>query len=268
MYWLLIEAMYREENTAIAHEDIEAYALAYNIDITTLQSIVDVCINYAHLFESDGAMFWSNSARKRKAEFHSKLKKYSEAGKKGMESRWKNNDVITPLKPRNNTLITGKERKGKENKETKGDDIKNDSPIGESSPPINPPVQMGTGKVPAEYMLLIEAHTDNLGLRQAICDWYLMRKAKGKKFAINTIRALQLNLSRARDYGSETMQIKAFEYATVNSHQGLFYKPDAQQNTNRHPGEDFADRNFQNQHTYTKEQFETMKTGVFDLNEL
>jgi hypothetical protein len=34
------------------------------------------------------------------------------------------------------------------------------------------------------------------------------------------------------------------------------------------PGEDFADRNFQNQRTYTKEDFERMKTNVFDLGEI
>ncbi len=34
------------------------------------------------------------------------------------------------------------------------------------------------------------------------------------------------------------------------------------------PDKDFADRNFQNQHAYTKEQFEAMKTSIFDLNKL
>ena len=115
LYWALVEMMFENEETSLCHRKAKGIAANCNIDITELESILQTCIEEG-LFESDGETFWSNSLRHRKAKYHEMKKQKSEAGKKGMESRYKQNDdsVITEV----NSVITetnkGKETKGKE----------------------------------------------------------------------------------------------------------------------------------------------------------
>jgi len=138
IYWALIEMMFENEDTALRFSNLKGIAYQFNIDITLLSNIISTAITLL-LFESDEKSFWSNSLRKRKGKFKDSLLQKSEAGKKGMKSRWNNekntdelhNTNITPLSKKHNTVITplqdnhndditlynkGKERKGKKTK--------------------------------------------------------------------------------------------------------------------------------------------------------
>lgn len=103
--------------------------------------------------------------------------------------------------------------------------IYNDSPNGESIPPIEPPIvkNPNTAKIPTEYTMLIEAHTDNHALRREIIEWFLMRKAKGRAKAVNTPHTLQLTLDKAKKiYKNETEQIQGFKEATAGGYQAVY----------------------------------------------
>ncbi len=117
LFWALVEMMFDNTTTCIKHSRVRGIAVSYNIDITVLQSVIETAINEG-LFVSNGETFWSESLRRRKKAFHELREKRSEAGKKGMESRWG--------KPKNtgtdNGVIT-KDNKGKE-KESKGNSTK------------------------------------------------------------------------------------------------------------------------------------------------
>jgi hypothetical protein len=95
-------------------------------------------------------------------------------------------------------------------------------------PPISPQGGVDAGKdddmkVPTEYMTMIEAHTENKELRQAICEWFLMRKGKGKRYAVNTPYTLKLTLDKAKKiFISEVEQIAGFNEATEKGWQTVF----------------------------------------------
>jgi hypothetical protein len=122
IFWILIEMMFENEETALKHKNLKGISVNYNIDITLLSSIVNIAIT-ENLFVSDGEYFWSESLRKRKSEFHKLREKKSLAGKKGMKERWRsveNKEIDNSVITNDSTNITennkGKERKGKENK--------------------------------------------------------------------------------------------------------------------------------------------------------
>lgn len=111
-YWLLIELMYEDKETALNHSHITGIAFQNRIDITLLSAVIKTCIE-VKLFVSDDVLFWSESLRKRKNKYEKQKAQKSAAGRNGMAKRWgTNNTVITE----NNAVITennkGKERKG------------------------------------------------------------------------------------------------------------------------------------------------------------
>ena len=113
IYWLLIEMMFESTDTCLYHSKTKGIAVANNIDITLLQSVITTCIE-EELFISNNDKFFSQSLDRRKQNMLNLRKKKSEAGKKGMASRWESNNTdITQLKQSNNTDIT-KHNKGKE----------------------------------------------------------------------------------------------------------------------------------------------------------
>ena len=117
IYWALIEMMFDNSKTCLCHKKITALALGNNIDIALLSSVIETCIQEG-LFKSDGESFWSDSLKERKEAFLDRRQKYSEAGKKGMESRWNkdnDNDVITTLKQPYNSKGKVKVNELKEN---------------------------------------------------------------------------------------------------------------------------------------------------------
>ncbi|MBT9175595.1 MAG: hypothetical protein DDT22_01275 [candidate division WS2 bacterium] len=141
LFWALIEMMFEAKETCLSHNKVEGIAMSFNIDITLLQSVINTAITEG-LFESNKDKFWSNSLRERKSRFYELREKRSQAGKKGMETRWKKpidnteldnivitddnkcyNNAITNDKQCYNGVITknnkGKEIKGKESKVNK-----------------------------------------------------------------------------------------------------------------------------------------------------
>jgi hypothetical protein len=120
IYWVLVEMMFENPETSISRKLIKGIAYDLRVDITLLQKVITTCYN-VKLFDADKEKIWSNSLRRRKAEWEERKKRRSAAGKLGMASRWhhdnnvteNNSNVITMP----NTAITnhnkGKERKGK-----------------------------------------------------------------------------------------------------------------------------------------------------------
>jgi len=113
IFWVMVEMMFENTNTQLQHNKIRGLSVSYNIDITLLENVIKTCINEG-LFVSDGTFFWSESLLNRKALFQESKNKRSEAGKKGMASRWKGH----VSKGSDNNVITkdNKERKVKERK--------------------------------------------------------------------------------------------------------------------------------------------------------
>ncbi len=121
IYWALIEMMFENTDTAISRKLLKGIAYDLRLDLKVLNNVITTCYN-VKLFEADKEKIWSNSLRRRKAEWVEMKKKRSEAGKLGMATRWSsnnnvkksNNAVITKKNPVITNYNKGKERKGKE----------------------------------------------------------------------------------------------------------------------------------------------------------
>jgi hypothetical protein len=121
LYWCLVEMMFENQDTAISRKLIKGIAYDLRVEITLLQKVITTCYNTG-LFQADKEKIWSNSLRRRKAEWMEKKERRSNAGKAGMASRWgsdnnvtkKHNGVIT----KNSSVIT-MDNKGKESKGNK-----------------------------------------------------------------------------------------------------------------------------------------------------
>lgn len=118
IYWVLIEMMFENADTAISRPLIKGIAYDLRIDITVLQSVITTCYN-VKLFDADKEKIWSNSLRRRKAEWEEKKKKRSEAGKAGMAARWHSDNIV---KKTDNKRITN-DNKGKERKVNKRKEV-------------------------------------------------------------------------------------------------------------------------------------------------
>lgn len=117
IYWVLIEMMFENADTAISRPLIKGIAYDLRIDITVLQSVITTCYN-VKLFDADKEKIWSNSLRRRKAEWIETKKKRSDAGKAGMAARWhSDNNVIKKDNKRITNDNKGKERKVNKRKE-------------------------------------------------------------------------------------------------------------------------------------------------------
>lgn len=116
IYWVLIEMMFENADTAISRPLIKGIAYDLRIDITVLQSVITTCYN-VKLFDADKEKIWSNSLRRRKAEWVETKKKRSDAGKLGMAARWhSDNNVIKTDNKRITNDNKGKESKGNKSK--------------------------------------------------------------------------------------------------------------------------------------------------------
>lgn len=120
IYWVLIETMAESGKNKIDNNAITALSVSYNIDKNLLTEIINKCIEI-QLFKSDKKHFWSESLLRRISKRKEEFLRRSTAGKKGMQSRWGDNSVIT----KNSNVITHsitvdnkkiKENKRKENK--------------------------------------------------------------------------------------------------------------------------------------------------------
>ncbi len=113
VYWALVEMMFENQDTCLRHKNISGIAVSLSTKENEIESVVETCIEEG-LFKSKDDLFWSDSLRRRKQHFTSRKKSCSEAGKKGMESRWGDNDSYNGVITKNNK---GDESKGDESKE-------------------------------------------------------------------------------------------------------------------------------------------------------
>ncbi len=101
LYWHAVELLYQNEGS------METKELEEEFDFIEQKNFLSVLLNLGLLKEKDGVVFCSRV--KKEIEFQEESrKKKSDAGKRGMQSRWgeKDNTVITPLYQRYNTDIT------------------------------------------------------------------------------------------------------------------------------------------------------------------
>lgn len=122
-YWILVEMLSEQEEYKLKHTKWVTNAIAMEMlcDTNEAELFVHSCIEDYELFESDGEHFWSESLLRRMNLKEAKRQKRVEAGKKGAQSRWSNDDsVTTPKQPDSNAIAKdgkGKERKVNESKE-------------------------------------------------------------------------------------------------------------------------------------------------------
>ena len=112
LYWALIELMHIEPLTCLKHGLISGASMVLHTPESELKTLIAYCIEIG-LFVSNGEEFWSESLRRRKAEYRSIKQKLSDAGKKGAQARLKPplSDPEAPLKQLNESK--GKKSKGK-----------------------------------------------------------------------------------------------------------------------------------------------------------
>jgi hypothetical protein len=111
LYWVLIEIMHESSDSKLTCNLINGIAYQINVDITFLKEFYNECIAI-ELFVTDGVKYWSERVLRNKELLNEKRNLKSIAGKKGMENRWKNKEVIT-----NDNIVITEDNKGKEIKE-------------------------------------------------------------------------------------------------------------------------------------------------------
>lgn len=114
VYWMFIECMHEQIDGKLTCFLMEGLSLSFNTDITLLKQFYNDAIT-AGLFVTDGVKYWSERVLRNKEELQEKRNKKSEAGKRGMKSRWENNNTVIT---KNNDDITH-HNKGKESKVNK-----------------------------------------------------------------------------------------------------------------------------------------------------
>ena len=102
IYWMLIEVLRDQPDYKYPLALLPSLARKYN---TTPQKIEAVIRGYQLFVVEGGVVFLSESLTRRMNDWDSKKLKRSLAGKKGMISRWGNNNAITPLLQSDNTTI-------------------------------------------------------------------------------------------------------------------------------------------------------------------
>lgn len=98
IYWIIIEMMHETDDGYLDIDLItEGLSYQYNIDITELNTVITTCISVGLFLkgENNEKKITSKRVQKNKKELQEYREKKSLAGKKGMNSRWKDNTVIT-----------------------------------------------------------------------------------------------------------------------------------------------------------------------------
>ena len=111
-YWMIVEMIY-EEGGSLPYD---AADLAF--ELQEPEEMIADLLNEFGLFENDGKVFWSNSARERLAKRNEKVEKARQAGlesaRRRAETRENATDVERPLNGR--PTIKGKDSKGNQRK--------------------------------------------------------------------------------------------------------------------------------------------------------
>lgn len=137
IYWMLIETLRDQPDYTYPVANIPALARRYN---TSAEKVRTVVFNYELFTVKDDKIFFSESLNRRMLVFNEKRAKRSAAGRLGMARRWGDNNVITPLLQKDNTVITSKvkESKVKESLERVKGDCKGEESSPESPDAIEP----------------------------------------------------------------------------------------------------------------------------------
>lgn len=114
IYWILIEMMYEAKNSQLKIKYLEGIANYFKLDYELLKAFIKDAVEKYEIFQSDGEYIWSERVIRHKAQRNDKYadlsKMKSEAGKKGMESRWGKKDVnpfeVNDVITEDNTVIT------------------------------------------------------------------------------------------------------------------------------------------------------------------
>jgi hypothetical protein len=125
IYWAIIETLREQPEYKWKANDkaLLSYTFANGEPIVT--DIVDHCIEIG-LLENDGTHIYSQSLLKRMEKYENKRKKRVEAGKKGAQKRWGDNDSKDNHKQSDSNAIStpiAKNGKGKESKVKESKDI-------------------------------------------------------------------------------------------------------------------------------------------------
>jgi hypothetical protein len=129
-YWIIIEMLAEQDGYRLkcnAKWVTNAIAMELLCDANRAQEFINSLINDYELLSSDGEYFWSESLIRRMNLKEEKRQKRVEAGKKGAEKRWNNNNpeqdnsnaITKPKRNYGNAIAKdgkGKESKGKESK--------------------------------------------------------------------------------------------------------------------------------------------------------
>jgi hypothetical protein len=103
IYFMLLERL-REEPEYMSIKDYNMIAFDFRVSTEKVKSVIEDFGLF--VFTEDGKYFYSESFKKRMVLKDEKSKKRSEAGIKGMSSRWKNAKSITKLSETDNNVIT------------------------------------------------------------------------------------------------------------------------------------------------------------------
>lgn len=110
LYWCIVETLAEADNGYINPKLLAGLSIGYGVAKTILQEYLNFMIDVDLLREDDNGYY-----SKRMMEHKQIRKKFSDAGKKGAESRWGNREAIGGLKG-GYSHPNAKERKGKERK--------------------------------------------------------------------------------------------------------------------------------------------------------
>ena len=105
IYWMLVETLRDQPDYTYPVANIPALARRYN---TSAEKVRTVVYNYALFTVKDDLIFFSESLNRRMQAFNERRAKRSDAGRLGMIRRWGDNNAITPLLQKDNTVITNK----------------------------------------------------------------------------------------------------------------------------------------------------------------
>ena len=152
VYFMILERL-RDELNYMSVKDYNMIAFDLREDTSIIKSVIEDFGLF--VFTEDGKYFYSESFKRRMEFKDDKKKKRSEAGKKGMESRWgditkppdSDNNVITKPPDSDNKESKEKESKEKESKEKKENTLS--PPVGEDVEGEKNPPSVPDEKIPS-----------------------------------------------------------------------------------------------------------------------
>lgn len=155
----------------------------------------------------------------------------SEAGKRGMATRWgnKNNNVITNDNKDNNVINVINDDNNDITSDNQNNYNVNDNDNVNGNDNVDVNVSKNKKQETAvlnddEINSLIKEKIKQPSIQARFIDYVNNRKAMGRKYAIKTETALNLNISKLKKYSKNTVEnaLAVLDYSISNNYQGLF----------------------------------------------